>query len=113
MKQFLLNRLLTPEERDLIATLRVNGREDEVQLNEDDFAALAHFLGTTSGKRLDAAMRTLVAGKASTAVWGTPGDEVRANAAARGFASCWGTVRGLAQRAVAKADELSGEDGQA
>jgi hypothetical protein len=113
MKQFLLNRLLTPEERDLLATLRVNGRQDEVQLNEDDFAALAHFLGTTSGKRLDAAMRTLVAGKASTAVWGTPGDEVRANAAARGFASCWGTVRGLAQRAASKAEELSGEDGQA
>ena len=113
MKQFLLNRLLAPEERDLLATLRVNGREDEVQLNEDDFAALAHFLGTTSGKRLDAAMRTLVAGKASTAVWGAPGDEVRANAAARGFASCWGTVRGLAQRAAAKAEEISGEDGQA
>ena len=111
MKQFLLNRLLTPEERDLITSLRVNGREAEVQLNEDDFAALAHFLGTTSGKRLDAAMRTLVAGKASTA--GSPPDEIRANAAARGFASCWGTVRGLAQRATAKADETSGEDGQA
>ena len=113
MKQFLLTRLLSPEERDLIASLRVNGREAEVQLNEDDFAALAHFLGTTSGKRLDAAMRTLVAGKASTAVWGSPGDEIRANAAARGFASCWGTVRGLAQRAASKAEELSGEDGQA
>jgi len=112
MQKFLLSRLLTPEERDLLASLRVNGRENEVQLNEDDFAALAHFLGTTSGKRLDAAMRTLVAGKASTAVWGTPGDEVRANAAARGFASCWGTVRG-AHRAAAKADEISGEDGQA
>jgi hypothetical protein len=106
MKQFLLQRLLTSEELDLLASLRVNGREDEVQLNEDDFAALAHFLGTTSGKRIDAAMR-------STAVWGTPGDEIRANAAARGFASCWGTVRGLAQRAAAKADETSGEDGQA
>jgi len=113
MKQFLLSRLLTPEERDLLASLRTSGREAEVQLNEDDFAALAHFLGTTTGKRLDAAMRTLVAGKASTAVWGNPGDEVRANAAARGFASCWGTVRGLAQRAAAKADDISGEDGRA
>jgi hypothetical protein len=113
MKQFLLKRLLTPEELDLLGSLRVTGREAEVQLNEDDFASLAHFLGTTTGRRLDAAMRTLVAGKASAAVWGNAGDEVRANAAARGFASCWGTVRGLAQRASAKADDISGEDGQA
>jgi hypothetical protein len=113
MKQFLLNRLLTREELDLLSTLRATGHEDEVQLNEDDFAALAHFLGTTSGRRLDAAMRTLAAGKASSAVWAAQGDEVRATAAARGFASCWGSVRGLAQRANRGAEEISGEDGQA
>lgn len=115
MKNRILRWLLSRDELRLLSDYRMLGNQQGVTLCEDDYNAWAHFLSTTSGRRIDAAMKALVAGKCATAVWGTPGDEARGNATARGFASCWGSAKGLAMRATAQPahEEFRGEDAQA
>ena len=115
MKNRLLRWLLSRDELRLLSDYRTLGNHPGATLDEDDYNAWAHFLSTNSGRRIDAAMKALVAGKCATAVWGTPGDEPRGNATARGFASCWGSAKGLAMRATAQPveSEFNGEDARA
>ena len=115
MKNRLLRWLLSRDELRLLTDYRTLGNHPGATLDEDDYNAWAHFLSTNSGRRIDAAMKALVAGKCATAVWTTPGDEIRGNATARGFATCWGSAKGLALRAtVTPAEsEFNGEDARA